>query len=167
MDRDQFGSCRLPPPCALFRFDRIGVALHRSSSAKSSASARWFLFGPEPRGHAEPLEMPYAGRRVLKKIVRSRGDTRRPQSYPVSGDGCWSPADTCRPRSCPELGGGNRSCGDTWCPRNCHAWPRSCPEPGGGNRSCGDTWCPRSCPVSREVGTGAAVTHDAPRAALC
>jgi hypothetical protein len=66
VDRDRFGSCRSPPPCTLFRFDRIGVALHRPGSAKSSASARRFSFGLEPRGHAEPPELPYAERRVLK-----------------------------------------------------------------------------------------------------
>jgi hypothetical protein len=48
-------------PCALFRFDRIGVALHRPGTAKSSASAR--------RVHS----------------ARSHGDTRSPWSCPAPG----------------------------------------------------------------------------------
>jgi hypothetical protein len=51
-------------PCALFRFDRIG-------SAKSSTSAQRFSFGPEPRGHTEPLELPCAERRGIKKSSRA------------------------------------------------------------------------------------------------
>jgi hypothetical protein len=151
-------------PCGLFRFNRIGVTLHRPNSAKSSTSAQRFSFGPEPRGHMEPLELHYAGRRVLKKLPRAlfskllgstvfirprvAGTHGTPRSCPAPGDRCWSPRDTCRPRSYPEPGGENRSCGDMRCPRSCPAWPQSRPEPGGGNRSRSDMWRPRSCPAS-------------------
>jgi hypothetical protein len=93
-------------PCALFCFDRIGVALHRSDSAKSSTSARRSSFAPEPRGHAEPSELPCVGRRVLKKssgaLFLSYSGDGCSRSCPALGGGCWSPRDTCRPRSCPE-----------------------------------------------------------------
>jgi hypothetical protein len=139
----------------MFRFDRIGVGLHRPGSAKSSASAQRFSSG------LEPPELPCAVRRVLKKTIRqdlcflscsarrfsSGGDMRRPRSCPASGGGCWSPGDTCQPRSCSESGGGNQSHGDTRCPQSCPAWPRSCHKLGGGNQSRGDTWHPWSCPA--------------------
>jgi hypothetical protein len=53
-------------PCALFRFDRFGVALHRPDSAKPSASAQRFSSGPEPQGHAVPLKLSCTGRWVLE-----------------------------------------------------------------------------------------------------
>jgi hypothetical protein len=107
VDRDRFGSCRPPPP-ALYSAS-IGLVLLYTGPARLSLLqlARRFSFGPEPRGHAAPLELPCVGRRVLEHRGhvsapelpgggnRSRGDTRRPQSCPAPGGGCC-------PRSCPE-----------------------------------------------------------------
>jgi hypothetical protein len=65
VDRDRFGSCR-PSPTALCSAS-IGSVLVYTGPAKSSTSARLFSSDPEPRGHAEPPELPCAGRRVLQK----------------------------------------------------------------------------------------------------
>jgi hypothetical protein len=67
VDRDRFGSCRPPPP-ALYSAS-IGLVLLYTGPARLSLLqlARRFSFGPEPWGHAEPPELPCAGRRVLKK----------------------------------------------------------------------------------------------------
>jgi hypothetical protein len=126
----------------MFRFDRIGVGLHRPGSAKSSASARRFSSGPESRGHVEPPELPCAGRRVLKNSIRqelcflscstrwfSSGPEPRghvaPPELPYVRRRVLEPRGHVLTQSCPEPGGGNWSRRDTRSPRSCH-------EPGGG-----------------------------------
>jgi hypothetical protein len=124
LDRDRFGSCRLPPHALCSAL--IGSVLLYTGPNRLSLLHRLDGF------HS----------------ARSRGDMRSPQSYHASGGGCWRPWDTCRHQNCPKPGGGNRSRGDTQNLRSCPTRPQSYHEPGGGNRSRGDTWRPRSCPTS-------------------
>jgi hypothetical protein len=57
------------PMCSVpLRSDRYCLTPARPGSAKSSSSAQRSSFGPKPRERAEPSELPYAGRRVLKKL---------------------------------------------------------------------------------------------------
>jgi hypothetical protein len=150
----------------MFRFDRIGVGLHRPGSAKSSASAQRFSSG------LEPPELPCAVRRVLKKTIRqdlcflscsarrfsSGGDMRRPRSCPAPGGGCWSPGDTCQPGAALSREVGTRATGTRGAPRAALRGPGVAISWEVGTRAAGtrgtrgaalhrDTRRPRSCPA--------------------
>jgi hypothetical protein len=144
--------------------DRIGVGLHRPGSAKSFASARRFLSGPEPRGHAEPPEMPCAARRVLKKNYSSG-----PLFSELLGSTVFIRPGAAGTRGTPraalhqEAGAGAQGA---------RADPRAALSREVGTEAAGTRGAPGAAlrgpgaALSREVGTGAARTHGAPRVAL-
>jgi hypothetical protein len=139
----------------MFFFDQIGVVLRWPISAKSSASARWFSFSPEPLGDTEPPELPCIGRRVLKKLSG-------PLFYELLGSTVFIRLRATGTRDAP---------GAILCRKTGPGAHGTRAGPGAtlgrevGTRATVKRGTPGAT-LSQEVGTGATVTHGAPKATL-